>query len=336
MYQAKTPYITQEIERRIRHNIYTERIPPTRILAAEFSVARQTITDALKVHVKSQLLKNCRRNGLVIDRSKLKQGIIAIVSRFEKSCVPEAFEQLQRLINRDGWQVKWIIAHSPRELEKELTSDTLGILFTGSSLTVEIVEYLQEKQIPFVSSNQLPGYRNINWVDFDVAHSIRELLTPAVSRGYKHIGVIFFGHIENFNELLRKELLKVKRELKLPHEPYDDAVIYWQGSLDNILQQTIKFFQQKNSYPEVLISSAQLTVEQCRMLLELPQPPELLLTMVDAPDDELPCGVESFYNSIPSIETAIQGYELLRRAIFTPDMYPVQIPLKSKYIFKKP
>ena len=336
MYQAKTPYITQEIERRIRHNIYTERIPPTRILAAEFSVARQTITDALKVHVKSQLLKNCRRNGLVIDRSKLKQGIIAIVSRFEKSCVPEAFEQLQRLINRDGWQVKWIIANTPRELEKELTSDTLGILFTGSSLTVEIVEYLQEKQIPFVSSNQLPGYRNINWVDFDVAHSIRELLTPAVSRGYKHIGVIFFGHIENFNELLRKELLKVKRKLDLPHEPYDDAVIYWQGSLDNILQQTIKFFQQKNSYPEVLISSAQLTAEQCRMLLELPQPPELLLTMVDAPDDELPCGVESFYNSIPSIETAIQGYELLRRAIFTPDMYPVQIPLKSKYIFKKP
>ena len=336
MYQAKTPYITQEIERRIRHNIYADRIPPTRTLAAEFAVARQTITDALKVHVKSQLLKNCRRNGLTIDRSKLKQGTIAIVSRFEKSCVTEEFEQLQSLINRDGWQVKWIIAHPPRELEKELTSDTLGILFTSSSLTVEIVEYLQEKQIPFVSNNQLPGYRNINWVDFDVAHSIRELLTPAVSRGYKHIGVIFFGHIENFNELLRKELLKVKRELKLPHEPYDDAVIYWQGSLDNILQQTVKFFQQKNSCPEVLISSAQLTAEQCRMLLELPQPPELLLTMVDAPDDELPCGVESFYNSIPSIETAIQGYELLRRAIFTPDMYPVQIPLKSKYIFKKP
>jgi DNA-binding LacI/PurR family transcriptional regulator len=88
--------------------------------------------------------------------------------------------------------------------------------------------------------------KTINWVDFDVAHSIRELLTPAVSRGYKHIGIIFFGHIENFNELLRKELLKVKRELKLPHEPYDDAVIYWQGSLDNILQQTVKFFQQKN------------------------------------------------------------------------------------------
>jgi DNA-binding LacI/PurR family transcriptional regulator len=299
-------------------------------------VARQTITDALKVHVKSQLLKNCRRNGLTIDSSKLKQGIIAIVSRFEKSCVTDAFEQLQSLINRDGWQVKWIIAHTPRELEKELPEDTLGILFTSSSLTVEMVEYLQAKQIPFVSSNQLPGYRNINWVDFDVAHSIRELLTPAVSRGYKHIGVIFLGHIENFNELLRKELLKVKRELKLPHEPYDDAVIYWQGSLDNILQQTVKFFQQKNSYPEVLISSAQLTLEQCRMLLELPQPPELLLTMVDAPDDELPKGVESFYNAISSIEATMQGYELLRSAIFTPNMYPVQISLKSKYIFQKP
>ena len=333
MYPAKVPQITQLIERRIRQNFYSDRIPPTRVLAAELKVARQTMTDALKNLVQSGLLINCRRNGLVIDCSKLKTGTVAAVSRFDKTCIIDKFDNLKNIVNADGWKFICIQANNPRELEKQLPEDTLGVLFTSSSLTVESAEYLQKCQLPFVSCNQLPGYRQINWIDFDIARSLKILLKPIAQKGYKHVGVILSGHMENFNDLLRKELLKAKRELGLHHDLYDDIIVYWQNDFDKMLNQTLSFFQQKNSYPEVLLCFAQLTTEQCRQINQLPQPPQLLLTETGSNLENLPPGVIGFKSAISSAEVVRQGYELLRCAIFAPDMYPVQIQLEQKYVF---
>ena len=49
MYQAKIPAVTAEIERRIRRGIYDTKLPPVVSLQQEFSVARQTITDSVKL-----------------------------------------------------------------------------------------------------------------------------------------------------------------------------------------------------------------------------------------------------------------------------------------------
>ena len=334
MYPAKVPQITQLIERRIRQNFYSDRIPPTRVLAAELKVARQTMTDALKNLVQSGLLINCRRNGLMIDRSKLKNGTIVIVVPSHIPCATATYEAVQQAVTSDNWQLVRINDSTPRNLEKELPTDTLGILFTNSSLTVETAEYLQKRQIPFVSCNQLPGYRQINWVDFDLLYSLKEFLTYISNQGYKHIGVVFFGHMENFNDRIRKELLKVKRQLGLPHEPYDNAVVYWQDSPNDILNQTLKFYRQKNSYPEALLCFARLSSEQCELINALPCPPKLLIIESDKSIRNDFGNIHCFYNTISGKELSLHGYDLLRSAIFTPDMNPIQISVKSEYIMQ--
>ena len=331
MFPAKAPAITQRIERRIRQGVYTTQIPSTRSLSEEFGVARRTMSAALKVLVQSGVLVNRRRNGLVIDRQKIRQGTILLVSRQPIESVPE----LENAVTQDLLHFKTVSVRNQQELSQVLPEDCLGILFVNSSLTVEFADFCTTRQLPFVSCNQMPGYRHINWVDFDNYRALKELFGKLTSAGYRRIGAVFSGHMENYNDMFRRNLLRLKRELDLPHESYDDTVIFWNLPIAEIIRRSVEHYQQKHSYPDALCCFMSLSEEQVEEMLKLPH--KMLLLVESGELNTLKHNrLVTFVNTTSPGELYLQGYDLLREVIFTPGKFPEQRLIVPHHEFSSP
>ena len=331
MYPAKAPYITQTIERRVRRGIYTTQIPSTRHLCEEFGVARQTMTDALKVLVQSGTLVSCRRNGLVIDRRNLKHGTILLISDAPLNHT----EALEKAVGQDRLRFQTASARNQQEFDRVFPEDGLGAIFVNSSLTVELAESCARRQIPFVSCNQMPGYRHINWVDFDNYQALKELFRKLTDAGYRRIGALFSGRMENYNDMFRRNLLRLKRELQLPHESYDDIVVFWQTSPMNIIKKSLDYYQRKQNYPDVLCCFMSPSAEQIEEMLRLPHK-MLLVVEQNTPTGPVHDRLVTFINTTSVQELYLQGYELLREVIFTPGKFPEQRLLTPRHKFSAP
>ncbi len=337
MQHARTPGITQEIERRIRRAFYAERLPSCRALAAEFRVARQTLTEALRPLVGTGLLRPARRNGIAIDRTALRRGKVIVVTTRGPNCRDEntGIAPLMRQIDADGLEAVLLSLLPGAGLPGELPADTLGMLFVNSALTVETAEYLDRQGIVFVSCNQLPSYPRLNVIDFDNLASCRALVQAVMAAGYTRFGMIFSGHLEGYNDLFRSNILRLKRQLGVPHEAYDDVVVDWSAETDEIFRKTLIFMAKKHCYPEVLLCFCAVS-ESMERTLEQPElriPEDMLILAMRRSDCQFGGRVRTYAAEISSEALWLQGYQLLREAVFTPGMTRTRRLVKQEFRF---
>ncbi len=275
MSNSRYPSLAAVLEKRIANGIYREKLPTVRNLAAEFQVSKQTVTLALRPLIQSGLLKPDGRRGIRIASRETSSGIIAIVGKGDMSILETdcRLKELQAQINRDGFEsiligvTDWI---SSRNLCKLLGDHFSGIIFTNSTLSYEIAEYLDGAGIPFVSCNRLPVYPRINYVETNWGGTIRQIVRDFTARGYRKMALFFHGRLEGYNVIVRKEWKCIKEELGLPLIPADRIRLdYSASTLDN-LRRYLEILRGQREYPELLIFWPGLDEEKLGLLTEGP------------------------------------------------------------------
>ena len=275
MSNSRYPALAAVLEKRIAHGVYRDKLPTVRELASEFQVSKQTVTLALRPLIQSGLLKPDGRRGIRIAQQEKMSGIIAIVGKGDMSILEtdRRLKELQAQISRDGFEsiligvTDWI---SSRNLCKLLGNHFSGIIFTNSTLSYEIAEYLDEEKIPFVSCNRLPVYPRINCVETNWSGTLRQIARDFARRGYRKMALFFHGRLEGYNVIVRKEWKKIKEELGLPLMPADRIRLDYSAPTFDNLRKYLEILREQKEYPELLIFWPGLDEEKLELLTESP------------------------------------------------------------------
>ncbi len=231
MSAAKFAEISSAIAARIRAGHYGAVLPTTRELAAEFGVARQTITNALRVLVDKGVLTSHRNKlGMRVNPALAGHevhGLIGIVTPFNNRNHDAGvmYERLSELMEADGCTPVLIGLHRrvvPRIPERLFQADFAGVIVTNSLLTLDMALLLEKRGIPLVSANRLPVYPKLNYVESAGFAALREVMARVTERGYREIALCFVSPLEEYAALIRREWRRIKREYGLPCRHYDD------------------------------------------------------------------------------------------------------------------
>ena len=163
MFPSKAPFITAEIERRIRLGFYQGKLPSNDMLRNEFLVARQTLTEALRpLFVRKLLSCESARGGILIHPENLMTGVIAVVSGAGYS---KDEDNLAKAIHQDGLSVLKIRKNKENPFSNFIPERLCGVLFLNSSLDRSTADFLQAKKIPFLSCNIIPFLSGVPYID---------------------------------------------------------------------------------------------------------------------------------------------------------------------------
>jgi len=256
MSAAKYPELTANLELKIRQGAYRGKLPTTRQMEAEFGVSRQTLTNALRPLIEKKLLIAERRNGIKINAEQLDRGLIGIVARgpLENLNSNPVFKPLQERMSADGFESLMLdVSHGITPGVRNLLGNFVGLIFTNSSLTLEMAEYLELKQIPFVSCNQLTIYSRLNFVQYDWAGAIRKIAALFASKGYQKQCLFFQGLLEGYDRFIKKQWKSIKLDLGLPLLKADKIELNWQTELQTCLEEYLKALYEIQEYPQLLI-----------------------------------------------------------------------------------
>ncbi len=334
MYPSKVPGITAEIERRIRRGIYTEKLPPVSVLQAQFSVAKQTVTESIRLLAERGIVKSgAKRCGVKICREYLKDGKILLVYRGESTSL---LAKLKNEIKQDG------LTLVPVTLGKNTSpffqEDIRGVIFIHSTLTVELAELLIRIGIPFVSCNQLFSSPKVDTIDFDLDQDLNWMVQSLVTRGYRRIGLFYSGSLEGFNDFFWKRFRQIKRRYGLPCESYDDIAVNWDDTHYNRLKYTFSEIQRRKCCPEAMISFFDLRSTVADAIAESGiRLPEKFLFLImrsySIPNPVPRHGLYTFYMKPVISNLWITGYERLRELMFAPAPLPPKIQLIHRDLY---
>jgi len=262
MSSAKYPCLTVELEAKIRQGIYRNKIPTTRKLASEFAVSRQTVTNALRPLIDKGMLVAAGRHGVRISYHQPEQGMIGIVAVGDSAVLTNTLimSRLQKQINDDGFESVLLSISSLKTYSNicNLLSDSFtGLIFTYSSLNMEIAEYLEKKKIPFISCNRLPVYSRLNFVEHDWVSAIRKISGVFARKGYLKQSLFFPSRLEGYARLIREQWKRIKAELNLPHMEIDELELepdpdYLKNQSDCFIRY-LKSLHKNGQYPQLII-----------------------------------------------------------------------------------
>ena len=321
MYPSKVPGVTAQIERQIRRGIYSDKLPPVTALQTQFSVAKQTITESVKLLSERKIVKsNAKRCGVQICRENLQPGKIMIIHRGESRAL---LTKLANEIILDGLTPYIVTFNKIPPASQFRQLDIHGVIFTHSTLTVEWAETLMKAKIPFVSCNQLFSSPKVDTIDFDLEHDLNWMVQSLVSKGYRRIGLFYSGSLEGFNDFFWKRFRQIKRRYNLPCESYDDISVKWNDSHYKRLKHTFSEIQKKKCYPEVMISFFDLRSIVSDAIVESKiQLPEkfifLVLRAFSIPNLVVENGIYTCYMDPVISNLWISGYLRLRELMFAP------------------
>ena len=235
MSKIKYSTITLILENRIRQGFYPVRLPNTMDLVTEFATSRKTITKALRPLVESGLIKSGAKRGMLINHTvQTERGIIAIISNFNpqnpQMDISKVLHKECRLIQQSGFEPLCVsmpfnsrFGNPERFLSFAANAD--GLLFTNSTLTLEIALYLEKLRKPFLSCNQMPVYRKLNYVETDNFACIRQIAEYLLARNYRKIAFFFPSELESYQRQTRKKWHQLAQELKLTDLPCNHFAI---------------------------------------------------------------------------------------------------------------
>ena len=327
MYPSKVPGITAEIERRIRRSVYSDKLPPVSVLQTQFSVAKQTITESVRLLVERGIVKSgAKRCGVQICRENLQPGKIVIIYRGESRSL---LSKLANEIRLDGLTPHPVALNKIQPVSQITQNDVRGVIFIHSTLTVELAETLMKAGIPFVSCNQLFSSPKVDTIDFDLEHDLNWMVQSLVSRGYRRIGLFYSGSLEGFNDYFWKRFRQIKRRYGLPCESYDDIAVNWDDTHYNRLKYTFSEIQRRKCCLEAMISFFDLRSTVADAIAESGiRLPEKFLFFVfrsfSVPNPVPENGIYTFYMKPIISNLWITGYNRLRELMFSP------VPLSPK------
>ncbi len=266
MSAAKFPSLSATLEARIRQGIYRDKIPTTLKLASEFAVSRQTVTNALRPLIDKGMLIAAGRRGVRIGHRHKAHGLIGIVATVELDVLntDQTLIQLRRQINNDGFEsvilsISSLTKHN--NICRLLSENFTGLIFTNSSLTIEIAEYLENLKIPFISCNRLPIYSRLNFVEHDWASAIRKSSNEFAQKGYLIQGLFFHGRLEGYDRLIKEQWRNIKAELNLPLLKIDELELDYRENPDVCLNKYLGTLDETGQYPQLLILWSGITDE---------------------------------------------------------------------------
>ena len=231
----KTNRLTEEIESAIQQGKFSDRLPTIRELAAHFGVAKQTIANALKP-LRERGFLMATPNGTFIN-SQLQQPTrnTKMIGLFSNSSPAEVgnfegtmFQELGQLMRDDGYEPIFILTDSQRIPANKFFSSMHvdGLIFVYSSFEPDLVPYLQQNAIPFLSGTRVPETHKASWVEFDHAYIYERILGVLRSVGYRRIAIDhpFVMHINGLIGEMFEEWRKVYEKFNLPYQGYIEQV----------------------------------------------------------------------------------------------------------------
>lgn len=229
MSKVKYSTLTLILEERIRQGFYTRRLPNTLELLSEFSTSRKTVTKALRPLVESGLLISGGKRGMLINKQDTgSRGVIAVISNFDpnnpENDISHLLHKECRLIQQSGFEPFCVTLPQSAQFGNperflRFAEDVSGLLFTNSTLTLEMALYLEKLNKPFLSCNQLPVYRRLNYVESDNFASIREVAAYLRRLQYRKIAFFFPSELESYQRQTRKKWQMLSRELDITDLP---------------------------------------------------------------------------------------------------------------------
>ena len=228
MSNSKYLDIAVEIIDRIRCGIYSDKLPPVRALAEEFSTAKQTAFRAVQRLSQHGIISGARARGTFIDRSHLPcSGKIALAAFEVKTAAGRrrrAFERLCEQIENDGFTpVPWILPwdRPPFLAQRLLHDDWAGVIFFNSCLTQDICQELEMRRIPFISGNVMPGCPQVNFVETNTFEQMENILQKLLQQGYRRIAMRNISPLEGYNRYCRSRWKKMLGKYGLTVTGYD-------------------------------------------------------------------------------------------------------------------
>jgi len=320
MFPSKAPFITAEIERRIRLGFYQGKLPANDKLRNEFLVARQTLTDALKPLFARGLLSCASpRDGVRIRPENLTRGVIAVVSGYNYTSDEK---NLLLDIHQDGFTALKIRKTGNTPCSHWLPENSDGVMFINSSLDRETAQFLREKKIPFISCNLIPFLPGIPYIDYDNPSLYDLLLTTLERKGYRRIAFFMNSRLEGYNAQAAREIRRLKKRHGLPVESYDHIVLPPGDSTATALKKFIAACRTKDSFPEILISDPDVSRQFRQLCAAAGAGDPVRGFLYHRPRSASPPesgNVCSYYSLEMKWRLWVRGYRLLREIIFGRD-----------------
>ncbi len=243
MNRAKFPAIAEKLERRIRDG---GKLPPVRILASEFKVSLQTMTNARKKLIESGLISANRRQGTHCIVNAGHRGMIGVITVGDDPALNNSdnhFVHLLSQITADGFTpvLFWLPGNTAVSAMNMLSKcDWKGLIFTNGSISEELADFLDSGTIPYVSGTMLPLHKNLNFAEFDNLNELERLTEKIQAKGYRRIALVWHSNLDGYNKLIRSRWITIKRKLGLPEVCTDvlpsdsglDKTEYYRNSLE--------------------------------------------------------------------------------------------------------
>lgn len=334
VYPSKAPYITAEIERRIRLGFYRGKLPPNDSLRSEFLVARQTLTEALRPLFLQNLLScESARSGIRIHPENLMKGVIAVVSG---SAYSKEVDNLFGAIHQDGFSVLRIRKGGEKPFRYSIPENLRGVLFITSSLDLETADFLRRRKIPFLSCNIIPFLSGIPYIDYDNS-ALYELLIGMLSgKGYRKISFFKASPLEGYNKLAGKGIRRLKRKYGLAVSPCDRFTAGKEDSPADSFRKYAALCEKENDFPEFLIFDFNPSGPFAQVRRKVF--PDSTVFLYHRARSSVPSGAEntySFYSLEMNWRLWLRGYQLLREILFGRDPRTVHQLLERRIAFDR-
>ena len=327
-----------ELTNRIQRGLYVDKLPPIRQLVSEFNSSMQTISKAVNVLQNNAIVSSARRGGTVINRENLPGGLIALCTcndMGEEEKVISMFGDFRKLIVEAGF-VPMLLSlprtgkamQLPLAAQRFFPADLAGAIFLFSSITQDYSQILDERQVPYVSMNLLPGCRQLNFVECNSFELINQLTGELYRKGYRKIALNFPSPLENYDRICRREWKKIRQKYNLPltgADLFKSNVNVWNGS---VTHQVVKNILCLPEPPEVIISWGHNYGAQ---LQEYSRLKNTLVLCVVGPEDVVYCPPEIVKLKITN-DSAFQHRELwkvLQGLILEKGNKPIRRYIKS-------
>ncbi len=198
MPEAKHIELAARLEQDIRAGRFGEKLPPVRQLAADFKVALQTMSKALKP-LREQGLLDPGPGGTRIVLEMPRRSGMGVVTAFILGkpeidpAVDPLLVTLREAAEADGITLVVMWVEGDEIFRKETfwkAGQTDGYIFLYSSFYPMLSRHLHINGIPFVVANWLPDSANAHWVDFDWRKRLFDLVRQLREHGYQRIAYL--------------------------------------------------------------------------------------------------------------------------------------------------
>ena len=332
MSEAKYRKIAADMERRILEGNFGDRIPPTRILALEYNVSRQTILAALKVFKESGLLlSRGRRRGIkVVPKASPRKGVIGIVYTGGFDLRPEetVYGDMLRRIHEDGYDFLFIgmsqRSYSWREVLKLFTDHFVGLLFSNGALNEELIAALQRKFVAFLSCNRLPLVPGIHYFDFDHEYLFRKVLEQLQAVGCRRPALFFPSNIDGFSDMIHRLWRRLKRAYGLEWQEFDTFVPDAGMTYVQNFERLVRVLGRCRTLPDYLIYWGEITPRVHQLLTASNLPPSVPVICNDVSKDY--CDNPRYIQlmDFDYRKFYLCAYDVLRELILAPGSQPIR------------